>query len=91
MNDIAYADDTIIFVSAEKRSLQLVMNTLHLNEEQSEQLINKGKSFFNLYSKAAQSSIQLVEEATEFTKGDFPLIYLGFPIGHAKNKKVYYS
>lgn len=91
INHLAYADDTIIFASSNKTSCQLIMNTLHLYEEQSGQLINKGKSFFYLHNKAALSSIQVVEEVTGFEKGTFPLMYLGCPIGHAKMKKVHYS
>lgn len=67
------------------------METLHLYEEQSGQLINKGKRFFYLYSKATQTSIQVVEEVTGFEKENFPLMYLGCPIGHGKKKKVYFS
>ncbi|KAG5589990.1 hypothetical protein H5410_040504 [Solanum commersonii] len=34
---------------------------------------------------------QLVEEVTGFSRGIFPLMYLGCPIGHAKKQKAHCS
>lgn len=67
------------------------METLHLYEAQSGQPINKRKSLFYIFNKTAQSIVQEVENTTGFMRGNFPLTYLGCPIGHAKKKKVYYS
>lgn len=50
INQLVYADDTIIFANADKRSLQLIVDTLTLYESQSGQMINKGNSFFYLFN-----------------------------------------
>lgn len=84
INHLAYANDTIIFVSTEKKSSQLVMQVLNDYEEQSGQLINKEKSSFVVYHKIAHAHISEIEECTSFIRGKFPLIYLWCPIGHAK-------
>lgn len=89
LNHLAYADDIKIFVTAEKKSLQLIMEVLTSYENQSEQKINKEKSFFYMYSKAALSDVQLVERCTGFSRGTFSLIYLGCPISHVKKRKVH--
>ncbi|WMV32542.1 hypothetical protein MTR67_025927 [Solanum verrucosum] len=91
LNHLSYADDTIIFAAADNFFLKLIMRVLRKYEEQSGQLINKDKSSYYVHNKAAHASRQLVEEITGFTRGLFPLTYLGCPIGHAKKKKVYFS
>lgn len=47
INQLDYAYDTIIFVSTEKYSLQMIMRILKVYENQSGQLINKNKSFLS--------------------------------------------
>ncbi|KAG5620342.1 hypothetical protein H5410_005560 [Solanum commersonii] len=84
LNHLAYADNTIIFTSADKKSLQLIMETLQLYEAQFGQLINKRKSLFYMFNKTVQA---IVQDTTRFIRGSFPLNYLGCPIGHAKKKK----
>ncbi|KAH0695912.1 hypothetical protein KY289_013394 [Solanum tuberosum] len=50
--NLAYADDTVIFIIAEKKSLDLVMERLGIYEDQSGQMINKEKScFYVLFAK----------------------------------------
>lgn len=44
-----------------------------------------------MYHKAAHSHIKEVEDCTTFTKGNFPLMYLGCPIGHARKRKMHFS
>lgn len=45
------------------------------------------KSAYLVYKKVALANIQVVEDSTGFTKGKFPLRYLGCPIGHARKRK----
>jgi len=66
------------------------MEALSNYENQSGQKINKEKSFFYMFNKAALSEVQLVENITSFSRGKFPLIYLGCPIGHTKKRKVHF-
>ncbi|XP_049410705.1 uncharacterized protein LOC125873924 [Solanum stenotomum] len=87
LNHLAYADDTIIFTFADKKSMQLIMKTLQLYEAQSGQLINKEKSLFYMFNKTAHVIVQEVEDTTGFMRESFPLTYLGCPIEHAKKKK----
>lgn len=68
INHFAYADDIVIFASSDKKSLQLIMDTSHLYEVQSGQLITKSKCFFYLHNKASQIFKQVVEEVTDFKK-----------------------
>ncbi|XP_059281632.1 uncharacterized protein LOC132035392 [Lycium ferocissimum] len=53
-------------------------------------MINKGKSSYYLYSKVDTDLIQSVGDITGFTKGNFPITYLGCPVFPRKNK-VYYA
>ncbi|KAH0700880.1 hypothetical protein KY284_015095 [Solanum tuberosum] len=54
---LAYADDTVIFIIAEKKSLDLVMERLGIYEDQSGQMINKEKScFYVLFAKLLWNS-----------------------------------
>ncbi|XP_060216574.1 uncharacterized protein LOC132644046 [Lycium barbarum] len=54
INQHAYADDTIIFASAEKDYLVKIMIILKKYDETSGQLINRDKSSLYLYDKVAQ-------------------------------------
>lgn len=67
------------------------MDVLKNYEEQSGQLINKEKSFFYMYHKVAHTHIKEVEDCTGLSKGKFPLMCLGCPIGHARKKKVHFT
>ncbi|XP_060181247.1 uncharacterized protein LOC132610861 [Lycium barbarum] len=91
LNHLAYADDTIIFSSAESNSLQLIMDTLQDYERIAGQLINKRKSSFYMFNKVSNQLIQQVEAVTGFVRGQFPFTYLGCPITHARKRKVDYT
>uniref|UniRef100_M1AVD4 Non-LTR retroelement reverse transcriptase n=1 Tax=Solanum tuberosum TaxID=4113 RepID=M1AVD4_SOLTU len=60
INHLAYADDTIIFVDADRISLQMIMKLLDDYEKQSGQKINKEKSVFFVFNKVAHVDIALV-------------------------------
>ncbi|XP_060194972.1 uncharacterized protein LOC132624169 [Lycium barbarum] len=44
-----------------------------------------------MYQKLAVQLCQEVEQVTGFTRGMFPLKYLGCPIFHSRKRKVYYN
>ncbi|XP_059289891.1 uncharacterized protein LOC132043417 [Lycium ferocissimum] len=90
LNLLAYADDTIIFASADKLSLELNMNVLRDYEKLSGQLINREKSFFYMLLKSEVQLCQEVEQVTGFKRGMFPFKYLGCPIFHFRKRKFYY-
>ncbi|XP_059285930.1 uncharacterized protein LOC132039470 [Lycium ferocissimum] len=91
INHLVYADDTIIFASAKRNSLQMIMDILKDYEAISGQLINIEKSAFYMYHKVVDRVMQDVQQVTGFTKGQFPFKYLGCPIFHPRKKKVYYQ
>lgn len=66
-----------------------MINVLKIYEAGFGQLIFK-KSVFLFYHKTTHAHIREMKECTNFNIGKFPLIYLGFPIGHAKKKKVHF-
>lgn len=91
LNHLAYADDAIIFASTNKYSLEKIMSILQKYEVQLGQKVNKNKSSYYLPQNAASNMKHLVEECTGFTRGHFPLIYLGCPITHARKRKEHYA
>lgn len=91
INHLSYADDTIIFTSADRYSLKKIVSVLQAYETQSGQKINKEKSGFFMHQNAATTHKQLVEECTGISRGQFPLKYLGCPIFHARKRKIHYA
>ncbi|XP_042493634.1 uncharacterized protein LOC122073161 [Macadamia integrifolia] len=75
-----YADDTIIFAQALKSSMMQIIGFISRYEVSSGQLVNKSKSYFLMSSKTPERRIKMVEEATGFKRGSFPVTYLGIPI-----------
>ncbi|XP_060190740.1 uncharacterized protein LOC132620020 [Lycium barbarum] len=88
---LAYADNTIIFTSADRYSLKLVMEVLLNYETVSGQRMNRDKSCFYMYKTCAMSLVQDVTQITGFTRGEFSFKYLGYPIFHSRKKKAYYN
>lgn len=64
INHLAYADDTIVFASANEESLILIMNTLSTYEIVSVQKMNKGKIAIFLHHNANQEIEAKVSEIT---------------------------
>ncbi|XP_059288169.1 uncharacterized protein LOC132041474 [Lycium ferocissimum] len=91
LNHLAYADDTVIFASADKVSLEMIMSVLKEYEKVSGQLINREKSSFYMHQNTAASLFQEVENITGFSRGAFHFKYLRCPIFHSRKKKVYYN
>ncbi|XP_059291470.1 uncharacterized protein LOC132044949 [Lycium ferocissimum] len=91
LNHLAYEDDTIIFSSADKYSLKLIMEVLLNYETVSGKRMKRDKSCFCMYKTCAMSLVQDVAQITGFTRGEFPFKYLGCPIFHSRKKKAYYN
>ncbi|XP_060178000.1 uncharacterized protein LOC132607933 [Lycium barbarum] len=64
VSDIRLRDDTLVFASADAKSLELIMDTLKAYEDNSGQLINKRKSSFYMHSKVCNVLLQQVEKLT---------------------------
>lgn len=67
----ANEDDTIIFASVDKVSLEIIMGVLQETEEGSRQLVNREKSCLYMFSKTAQALVNEVEKITGFERGPF--------------------
>lgn len=91
MNHLAYADDTIIFASADKTSLQSIMMIIGDYELQSGQKVNREKSFFYVLHKTAGNIVQEIEDITGFTKGNFPYAYFGCPSGQTRKREGHFT
>ncbi|XP_060182221.1 uncharacterized protein LOC132611876 [Lycium barbarum] len=91
MNHLSYINDTIVFASADKWSLQSIMKILHDYEAVFGQKINVHKSAFYMYKKVSSELVHEVQQITGFSRGEFPFIYLGCPLFHARKKKIFYK
>lgn len=54
LNHLAYADDIIIFVNVDKKSLELIVKVLVQYKEQPGQKINKQKRLFFMFNKVQE-------------------------------------
>ncbi|XP_059277620.1 uncharacterized protein LOC132031700 [Lycium ferocissimum] len=91
INHLAYADDTIIFASADDYSLKKVMETLTEYEKTSGQRINKTKSAVYMHEKASEIAVTLVNNVTRIPRKEFPFTYLGVPIYYSRRKIEHYK
>ncbi|XP_060216553.1 uncharacterized protein LOC132644029 [Lycium barbarum] len=91
LNHLAYADDTIIFTSADKVSLEMIMKVLRKYEGVSVHKIHRNKSCFYLHQNVSATLCHEVEQTTGLTRGVFPFMYLGCPIFNTRKKKVYFN
>lgn len=58
INHLAYADDTIVFSSADATSLRLIVETLNSYEATSGQLINKSKSAVYVHHSTSEEVVR---------------------------------
>ncbi|KAG5580998.1 hypothetical protein H5410_051625 [Solanum commersonii] len=65
----------------------MIMKTLQDYVKQFGKKINIEKSAFYVYNKGAHGDIIVIEEFSGFTRDSFPLMYLGFRMGHAMKRK----
>ncbi|XP_075099054.1 uncharacterized protein LOC142175943 [Nicotiana tabacum] len=74
LNHLAYADDTIIFASADPYSLEKIIEVLYKYEHISGQMINKTKSSFYLHSTVSARLFNSVGAITGFSRGKATLL-----------------
>lgn len=91
VNHLAYVDGTILFTSADNKSMKIMIKVLKKYEAASGQLINLEKSVFYVHDKVAASTVSKIKRMTKIRKGTFPFTYLGCPIFYGKNKISYYD
>lgn len=76
------------FFIEEKLTLQMAMDSLKEYEKISGQMSNKDKSCFYVFHKTVETIVQEIKDINGFSKEKFPLIYLGYPIGHVRKRKI---
>ncbi|XP_055814563.1 uncharacterized protein LOC129884258 [Solanum dulcamara] len=91
INHLAYADDMIMFTSADMVSLQRIMRILRKYEQTSGQKINMNKSAVYMHNKVAGDISIIVEIVTGMNRREFPFMYLGCPIYHCRRKKEFFN
>lgn len=91
INHLSYADDTILFCSANKYSVRRMMQVLRDYEKVSGQMINLNKSFLYLHEKTPTVVGQRLRRWTGIEQGYFPFTYLGCPIFYGRKKKEYFE
>ncbi|XP_060195442.1 uncharacterized protein LOC132624727 [Lycium barbarum] len=91
VNHLAYADDMIIFTSADVVSLQKIMGILKNYEQTSGQKINMDKSVVCMHNNVPGDISITVEIVTGINRKEFPFMYLGCPIYHCRRKKEFFN
>ncbi|KAF8413601.1 hypothetical protein HHK36_001593 [Tetracentron sinense] len=80
ISHLLYADDLLIFLNGEKRSLRRLIEVLGCYERWSGQLINKEKSALFFSDHITQGRRVGLKRLTGFVEGKFPVVYLGVPL-----------
>lgn len=91
VNHLSYADDTILFYSANRKSVRMMMDVLRSYEKVSGQLTNLDKSLFYLHDKVPSVVGQKLRRLTGIGQGSFPFTYLGCSIFYGRKKKEYFE
>ncbi|KAJ1686499.1 hypothetical protein LUZ63_017889 [Rhynchospora breviuscula] len=80
---LQYADDTLVFSSAEGHTLRALHLTLQLFQNVSGLTVNATKSSF-IPSNISDEACNLIVQLFQFQQADFPLHYLGLPLTVAR-------
>nr|XP_010313000.1 uncharacterized protein LOC104644619 [Solanum lycopersicum] len=91
INHLSFADDIIIFASTDSNSLHLIMKTIEVYEDVSDQKVNKEKSFFMVSSNTGHDIIEEIKMAIGFNRKNSPINYLGCPLYIGGQRIIYYS
>ncbi|XP_059284936.1 uncharacterized protein LOC132038264 [Lycium ferocissimum] len=91
VNHLAYADDMIIFTSADVVSLQMIMGILKNYEQTSGQKINLDKSAIYMHKNVTGDISITIEIYGGINRKEFPFMYLGCPIYHCRRKKEFFN
>ncbi|XP_060182292.1 uncharacterized protein LOC132611952 [Lycium barbarum] len=91
INHLSYADDTILFVSADQYSVTLMMRVLNRYEKVSRQLVNLNKSAFYVHEKVQSGLVSRLKQTTGIRQGLFLFTYLGCLIFYSRNKISHYD
>lgn len=86
---MSYADDTILFRSANKYLVRRMMQVLRDYEKVSGQMINLNKSFLYVHEKTPTVVGQRLRRRTGIKQGHFSFTYLGCPIFYGRKKEYF--
>jgi hypothetical protein len=81
---LMFADDIVIFANAKRKSIVNFMTVLDQYQRCSGQKLQLEKCKFFLPTSAPRERVRVVRDTTLFSRGTFPLIYLGVPVGPGK-------
>lgn len=81
---LMFADDIMLFANAKRKSIAKFMKVLEGYQNCSGQKLQLSKCKFYLPASAPRERVRSVRDTTNFSRGVFPLTYLGVPIGPGK-------
>lgn len=90
LTHLFYDDDVLIFTNGAENSMRNVMQLLQEYERSSGQLVNRGKSGFDVHDKF-QRRVPVIARTTGLCRRAFPLKYLGVPIFYGQSKSIYFE
>lgn len=91
LNHLFYADNTIIFYSANESSLKMIFKILKKYELLSGKKGNTDKSLFYMHKITARTTMEMMEQCIGMKRVSFLMKYLGCPITHTRKRKEHYS
>lgn len=91
INHLSYTDDTILFCSADRQSVKMMINVVKEYEKVSGQMVNLTKSFMYLHEKTPIFVGRRLRKLTGIGLGLFPFTYLGCPIFYGRKKKEHFE
>ncbi|CDP11300.1 unnamed protein product [Coffea canephora] len=88
---LAFADDVIIFVRGDRRSVGNLVHFLNLYQTATGQRVNNHKGLFISSRRCGSGQIRRIQQMTGFRHGALPLSYLGCNLYAGRRKKVYFQ
>nr|XP_027067822.1 uncharacterized protein LOC113693489 [Coffea arabica] len=88
---LAFADDILVFTNGSAMALQQVKRVIEKYQQSSGQLVNPQKSGYLVHPSISPSRKRVIERLTHFSRQDFPIRYLGFPLYSGRGKAAYFG
>lgn len=91
VSHLLYADDMIIFMEGNQRSLEYLKNLLQEYEVYSGQKVNVEKTRVIVSNKLEPSKKELIKQITGFSFANLPVKYLGTPLFKGRSRIHYFD
>ncbi|XP_027060834.1 uncharacterized protein [Coffea arabica] len=88
---LAFADDVLIFTNGSAPALKRTMQVLEAYQQSSGQLVNDHKSGYMVHRGTSPARRRVIERITYFTRQEFPIRYLGFPLYTGRCRAAYFG